>query len=421
MIPKDTVQYILDFLVGESHSNLVGYTADPLEFANYKVVIRPSDSFELGNEQGKFSTIGDTPILVGENQITKVGSTLVTDADFVASTFCLISRYCETISAACDSHGRVCGRKSLLGLMNYLHRPLADEYGAILRSMLREQGVTVEEPVGYSKIYLTHDADKLTQYRNFRGLCGGILRAIGQGSLKRLKSAFKTYFGKPDDDPLFTFPDLFALDRTVPNAQIVTFVKAGKSTISYDKPIYDLKSADAQRLIELCRENGSDIGLHTSYLAGGKPDEIPGEKQRLETVLGNKVTQNRYHFLRSCNPEDMQALADAGITDDFTMGFADVAGFRLGTCRAVRWINPWTEELTNITLHPLVIMDCSLSDPRYMALSADDAFKYCKELLEQIKRYVGEVVLLWHNTSVSELNGGYHRELYEKIINLLRE
>ena len=30
----------------------------------------------------------------------------------------------------------------------------------------------------------------------------------------------------------------------------------------------------------------------------------------------------------------------AGITDDFTMGYADIAGFRLGTCRSVRWINP---------------------------------------------------------------------------------
>ena len=33
-------------------------------------------------------------------------------------------------------------------------------------------------------------------------------------------------------------------------------------------------------------------------------------------------------------------LEKAGITDDFTIGYPDVAGFRLGTSRPVHWINP---------------------------------------------------------------------------------
>jgi hypothetical protein len=102
------------------------------------------------------------------------------------------------------------------------------------------------------------------------------------------------------------------------------------------------------------------------------------------------------------------------------MGFADIAGFRLGTCRAVRWIDTENQKLTSLVLHPLLIMDNTLSDERYMNLKVDEAFRYCKNLIDEVKKNNGELVLLWHNNSVEKNNKQYHRELYHKIIDYLK-
>ena len=107
-------------------------------------------------------------------------------------------------------------------------------------------------------------------------------------------------------------------------------------------------------------------------------------------------------------------LIKAGYTDDFTMGYADQAGFRLQTSRAVRWINPYTYKLTPLTLHPLLIMDNTLSQENYMDLTEDEAFFLCERLIEKVRMHHGDLCLLWHNSNINDST--YHRSLYEKVI-----
>jgi hypothetical protein len=114
----------------------------------------------------------------------------------------------------------------------------------------------------------------------------------------------------------------------------------------------------------------------------------------------------------------MQQLVEMGVKDDFTMMFADQAGFRLQTTRAVRWINPMTWQLTELTLHPMTVMDCTLSHEHYMGLSEDEAYFECQRLFEKVHQNAGEVVLLWHNTIIN--NESYHKTLYPKVLELLR-
>ena len=115
----------------------------------------------------------------------------------------------------------------------------------------------------------------------------------------------------------------------------------------------------------------------------------------------------------------MQRLADAGITDDFTMGFADEAGFRLQTTRAVRWINPQTMRLTSLTLHPLTVMDGTLSNADYMNLNEDEAYFLCERLFSKVQMHHGDLCLLWHNSIFAETP--YHRSLYPKLLQLIHE
>ncbi len=431
MLNEQTYNYIIDFLVGEKlPQNTIGYTNDSELFGKYKIVIRPSDFFSdniYGTEKSiptlPVETIGITPILFGSAENYCAENTLVTNADFIASTYFLITRYEETVNSARDVHGRFPFSESTLHKLNYLHKPIVDEYGKILRTYLRKCGIDIPEPQqGFSKIYLTHDVDKISQYRNVRGFGGGILRSIKRMDFKALIRVFRSACCGVKYDPLYTFEWLFEQNSKISEAETIVFVKSSHSKIEEDQPCYNIFSKEAQYLIAHCKQDKATIGLHASYQSGKETEVIAHDKQALEQALGGETIRiNRHHYLRSCEPADMQALIDAGITDDFTMGFADYAGFRLGTCSAVQWINPHTQELTNLTLHPLTIMEFSLVAPKYMNLSYEKALEYSTLLVEEVYKNGGELVLLWHNPAVSTLPeyATYQAKLYDDLIKLI--
>ena len=434
---SEIIDYILRFLLGEDVSpevvSQVGYTSNCEEFHKYKLIIYPSAFFDAGI-YGTAESLPhlplqiweEAPILFGTPKTEIINDTLILYADLIASTYFLISRYEEMVRAdKRDVHGRFPGKESLPYRAGLIDSPLVDEYGKLLRIQLRETGCEVPKlPKQIRKIYLTHDVDQLSHYRNFRGFLGGLLRGIKRP--KEGNKAIKSYFGGLRNDPWFTSPWLFKFDNSVrqivgnDRCEPIVFIKVGGGARKEDKPFITHHIQDFQSLVMLCKKKNITFGLHSSYEAGMKPDLITDEKKHLEKVSKKTITYNRHHYLDSREPEDMQALIDAGITDDFTMGYADVAGFRLGTCRAVKWINPKTRKLTSLTLHPLTIMDGSLSDKRYMYMNAHEAYEYCIRLINMVESWNGELVLLWHNTSVEDNPQSYHRKLYQDIIKYLK-
>jgi hypothetical protein len=243
---------------------------------------------------------------------------------------------------------------------------------------------------------LTHDIDSIAQYRHLRGAVGGIIR----GEWRKVLASQQDIH----NDPAFTFQWLIAQDKKVKGAECIYFVKdtPGKK---YDYPQYNLRGKDFALVKQTLTTSGAKIGLHSSYYG------IHGAESW-------KEGGHRSHYLR-CSIDQMQALADAGIRDDFTMLFPDQVGFRLQTTRPVRWINPKTMQLTDLLLHPLTVMDCTLSNTNYMHLSEDEAYFECQRLFEKIHQNAGEIVLLWHNTNPT--GNIYHRSLYPKLLALLEE
>ena len=430
LVDTNTIEYIIHFLLGgsasEEFTSTIGYTTDKSLYQQYKLVIHPSGFFEegiYGTQQSvpalPLNRVEGTPVLFGNTKEELVGQTLILHADIIASTYFLISRYEEMIKPEVrDQHGRFPGKESLLYQTSVLNRPIVDEYGSYLRNKLRQQGVDVpHQKEGVRHVYLTHDVDSPFCCRSFRNIARETLR--GKGFLFALKAKF----GALENDPNYTFPWLFAEDNKLKQhlgedrCTTIAFFKAGGNT-PQDKPVYNLRSKDMQCLFDLCGSMQVKVGLHSSYHAGIYPQKIQEEKTNLEQAVNKSITLNRHHFLACRQPEDMQYLCEAGIEHDFTMAYADVAGFRLGTCRPVRYINPLTRQLTKLILHPMTIMECTLNDEKYMALLYEEALDYSRKLLRQVSKHNGEVVLLWHNTSAT-VSGGYLKQLYIDLLNEL--
>lgn len=435
---EEIIRYIIRFLIGdhlaEDIAELVGYTSDEKDFAQYKLVIKPSHFFEDGiyGTQESLPNLPlklweELPILYGEAVEEMVGDTLVLHADLVAGTYFLISRYEEMVRRNVrDIHQRFPGKESLPYRAGFIDRPIIEEWGAVLRLKLREIGVEANDPPRkINKVYLTHDVDQLAHYRNIRGMVGGLLRGIRRP--KEAKQAIQSYFGGLILDPWYTFPYLFRLDTELQkkmgtkNCEIITFIRSHNSKRKEDKPIVNLAHPDYKQLIQYTKRRKATIGLHISYEAGCNPTLIGEEKKRLEKFTRLKINYNRNHFLNNREPEDFEYQISSGITDDFSMGYADMAGFRLGTCKEVRWINPIEKKLTKLRLHHLTIMDITLSEKKYMFMNAHDALQYCQSLIDTVRNAHGEISLLWHNNSVEQNVNSYQRTLYKDVLKYIQK
>lgn len=433
------ISYILKFLIGGESAgelrSLVGYTADRNLFHHYRVVIIPSSFFKdevYGTNdslpQLPLDEIEGVPLLFGSPKTEWYGETWVVHADIIASSYFLLTRYEEIRKRHIrDIHGRFPGKESLPYKAGFIHRPIVDEYGKLLRGWLRQAQAhkAIDPAPQIKKIWLTHDVDAPFHCRTFRNLIRETINGSG------LYKAWKMVNGPLQNDPLYTFPWLFEKANSLRDSlgkgrceSLLFFKASGSST--FDKPRYKLHSKDLKELLSFCQTVHGQIGLHTSYDAGQFPSRIASEKELLEKITGQTITSNRHHYLSSREPEDMDDLEKVGITDDFTMGYPDVAGFRLGTSRPVHWINPENRRISPLLLHPLTIMECSLNEPVYMNLEYDEALDYSLQLIKKVAESNGELVLLWHNDSIPteikpSVSVDWHRKLYATLIEELRK
>jgi hypothetical protein len=413
--------FIVDFLARFpiSESGIVHYGKVEDTSANAKIIIIPAfPDFEITNlPETPFIQVDNTPVFFGNSKMEKQNGKFIVYADIIASSFFLLSRYEEILKPECrDQHGRFCAKDSIIFQQGYGNRPLVDEYGLLLRKWLREAGVTVPaEKSGFSKIYLTHDVDEPFRCERFSSVCKQCIKNILRYNYS--SSPFKKYFNEQHDE-YNTFPKIINYDKTLRESlpeisvEIIYFLITAGSLLN--RKYYYFFSQKLNRLIGFLKTSGAELGLHVSYEAGINPKKIQRETKRLMNKLKSNTLISRHHFLQWREPEDVVFMEQAKITDDFTLSYADSVGFRVGTCRPYRFINPRTKELTNVIIHPLEIMECTLDRQNYMNLDYENALNVCKEIIDQVYKHNGELVLLWHNTEFTGLN--YQEKLYNAVL-----
>jgi hypothetical protein len=99
-------------------------------------------------------------------------------------------------------------------------------------------------------------------------------------------------------------------------------------------------------------------------------------------------------------PTTYQTLIGQEITDDYTMGFADITGFRAGTARSFQWFDLTKNEQTNLTIHPFAFMDGTLNE--YLNLTPEEAKNKIDSLYQEVKEFGGEFSFIWHNETIGD-------------------
>lgn len=431
---NDCISYLISFLLSTENANLTPVVSyGQSETAH--VVIQPSAFFEdkvylteKSLPKLPLQELDGVPVLFGDAKVWEENGQIHIGADLIASAYFLLTRYEECARRDVrDQHGRFIGKESLPYRAGFLNRPIVEEYGQLLRKYLRQAGVKVKEPSrGFSHVYLTHDVDEIWTWDNYYRALRTVVKRVLKNQPDKLLP-LKACYDYIKYDPVYTFPWLVEQDnavRAVYGAARCTpvYFFMGCDTQQYTDVEYlsAKKYTRAKHLAEYLASEKCVLGYHASYASSLDTKLVSAEIQRLTKLFDKDVTWNRNHFLDSREPEDFRALIEAGITDDFTMGYADVAGFRLGTCRAVRWIDPIKRELTSLVLHPMTVMECTLDGSSYMGIrDEEEAFAYAVDLLNKIWNCAGEVVLLWHSPSVYPDKNSYQRSLYQRLVKKL--
>ena len=176
-------------------------------------------------------------------------------------------------------------------------------------------------------------------------------------------------------------------------------------------PITSLKF---QRLIKTLGDY-AQVGVHPSYASNTDKSKLRLEMNRLQSVLHQDMRKSRQHFLKLHFPDTYRDLLDAGITDDYTVGYASELGFRAGCCTPYRWYDLQREAETKLRIHPFSAMEVTLRF--YRNVPAEQAIDHIKPIVDAVKAVDGTFMSLWHNDSLSDTKqwAGW-KGLYEEMV-----
>lgn len=422
----EIIQYIVDFLAG-SYSVFVAYGEEREE--SKVIILKDTKLYEAygvmeSMPEMPLKELDGIPVLYGENRVEYRHGRAYIYADLVASSYFLLSGYEEMVNKKRDKWNRFRGEFSYAWKNGFLDRPVIDEYRILLENILRNVGVEIpERRKELQKVYLTHDLDHPWKQYTFMQM----IKAVGADIIKRHDFSvlpLKNWFGFYQQDSFLEaikylqIEDTRLLECFGERCECIYFVLANehKQTLT-ETYINDKKMRSLSKLFD---GNRFIVGIHGSPEASESICVLKREKEKLENVLGKKVTKIRNHCLLSRKYSE-EKLMDIGLLEEFGGGYADVAGFRYGTSRTFRYIDPEKIKLTDLLIHPMIIMDGTLDEARYMGLSYEQALGYVHNLINRIKDVNGELVILWHNHMCVADGSTYHRKLYRDVLEHIGE
>jgi hypothetical protein len=329
--------------------------------------------------------------------------------DILSASFYLITRYEEYLPHTKDMYGRYAHENSIAFKNDFLHLPLVNIWVYLLKNILHEKHPAFVPELPTFSYLNSFDIDIAWSYKH-----KGILRNLG-GFIKNPSfERIKVLLGLSNDP----FDVYLALDQLHQQfqQQPMYFFLVGTSNGIYDKQV--LPSTQAMQNLIQSHASKYAIGLHPSWKSGDDTLLLKEEKQVLEKITGKRITASRQHYIRFNLPADFERLCDIGITDEYSMGYGSINGFRASIATSYAWYNLNTEALTSLQLHPFCFMEANAIFEQ--KLTVDEAALELLHYETVCRNYNGKLITVWHNNFISS-KGGFDGwlKVYESLLNRL--
>ncbi len=340
--------------------------------------------------------------------------------DIFAASFYLVTRYEEYLPHEKDMYGRYDHKNSLAFKEGFLTLPLINIWVKDFREKLKEKFPTINFQLSTFNYLPTYDIDIAYSYKH-KGLLRNIGGFLRSPSLERIRVL--AGFQK---DPFDSYEWLNDLHQQYNLSPLYFFLVAGrngqydKNTLPHKEVMWKLVKQHAKRYA---------IGLHPSWKSGGDTFLLKKEKQQLEAMADmgrgalsdlNHISKSRQHYIRFNLPVTYHKLIEAGITDDYSMGYGSINGFRASVASSFFWYDLENEEQTNLRIHPFCFMDANSYYEQKQ--TAKQAVEEMKHYLFVCKKVNGTLITIWHNNflgTAKEFKGW--KEIYEEFIALAQQ
>jgi hypothetical protein len=351
----------------------------------------------------------DIPVIYGNDEFKIQENKIVCGIDIFASSFFMLTRWEEYANKIRDLHNRFPGTATLAGKNNFLNRPIVNEYVEMLWNILKYLGCNQKRKEREYELVLTHDIDNIFKWKNFglfaRNIAGDIIK---RKNVSLALENVRQYFGK---NPYDTFDFLMDLSEKRGIKSHFFFMSGGTSKFDNN---YSINQPFVKKIREKIKSRGHLIGFHPSYNAYNDQKQWEEEYSNLSIEVSQKVKTGRQHFLRFEVPITWQIWEDNNMNWDSTLSYADKEGFRCGACYEYSVFNILTRKKLKLKEMPLEVMEVTMVG--YQNLVPGIMEKRIIKLINNVKKYNGKFVLLWHNSNFNNELWEKYKIVYEEIL-----
>ena len=311
--------------------------------------------------------------------------------DLVASVFYVLTRMEEYNCYSYDDHDRFPFSHSILKKYEWVEQAVCDRWASyIIVDLLK-----VEVVKSKVEIIPTFDIDNTYAFKLKSGKRRALskLKDVVKLDAKRITQRKSVENG--EKDPYDTFDKIIEVGKQFSGVKVF-WLTASEGSKDRNVPIGNIQH---RKLINRVAQS-VEVNIHPSYGSFLNASQVMSERDGLESITGSSIVRSRQHFLRFQLPKSYRDLIDAGIRNDYSMGFAENVGFRSGTARAHNWFDLERNEVTELTLHPFTYMDGTLLE--YMSLTPEESKRRIQKLYAEIQNFGGDFIFLWHNETIGE-------------------
>ena len=338
----------------------------------------------------------------------------IEDLDIFAASFFMLTRWEEYVSKNRDEHDRFPATESLAFKQNFLDRPVVNENVEKLKKMLLNLDNSLFFKEYNYKFTLTHDVDVPFKYYSLkstiRTLAGDLLK---RGDIKLFFSNLNNFIKSKINykkDPFYTFDFILEMNKKYNISSYFFFMSGG--TTNKDN-FYNINDFRIEQLIKNIKDSNNHVGIHPSYSSYDDMKQLSKEKKALSVVVNLDIKFGRQHYLNFAIPDTWQNWEEQNMLFDSTLGYADMPGFRCGVCYEYSVFNILTRKKLKLKEKPLIVMECTIFEERYMNLNYEDSYRKIIKYIDIVKQYNGEFVLLWHNDRLISCE---QKILYKRIL-----
>lgn len=331
--------------------------------------------------------------------------------DIFAASFWLLSRYEEYLPFKANKYNVFDHRSSLAWQNDFLQKPLVNIWINEFKKLLIAHFPKLEFVKSEAKVTTTIDIDSAYKYKykGFVRTLAGFYSDLKSFNFKQLKERTETVFlNKPDEFDCYKF--LVETNKKFESKAIYFFLLGDYGVNDKNHPSSNL---NFQTLIKHLSDY-SITGIHPSFASNYNIQQLKVEIVRLASITHKEVVHSRQHFGMLSFPKTYSALIQSGIKHDYSLGYANMIGFRASMCMPFKWYNISEEQETSLVLHPFCMTDVAVE--KETGADMEKALSVFKEEMEIVRSFGGEFITVFHSDKLANTGKGVAwRYVYEQL------